>query len=649
MSSCTRPSTSKSRGVCRYYNVPRGCFAGDKCKFLHGEPPIDAKPGDPPLLTPYDKAKRCRYFAQGFCKRGDACWFVHAVDSKDDTRSPARPLDEDEDELCSICFEKPTTYGLLGGCSHVFCTTCIKQWRDPQNKPGGVLDSGNTKKCPMCRAPSKFITPSSRFLKEGTVEKATVTQAYKESMARVPCRYFQKSMQKNKDKPICPYGKDCFYQHLKEDGTPYIFKDGVDVCMRKYRLSHGRGIPFEDIHFMPFSLDLSNLDIVIPNLLPPRSNRMEIDDWTQNRGGGANGVAHAARRLRDVGRSLEIFNDAIGEGATLDTLDYAVEALRAGLGRLDGTNNNPEARMHRRSERNRDEAAARQEDDVMERLELLADQMLASINALRNPDNPGGGSRSNTPPPPLEPIERGSAGTPPPPLIPVIERRHASLQDGNDSDDSLPALQSVSDSSDDDDDDYTSSDDESSDDDVDGYRNLELAGLHLPELFEGWSTARLASTGGPTPVTSEDTGTSTAEVEARPSVRFRTAVDRSQTQTPSRANSAFNDELPPLEAIDDSDSESDLPPPPPPSLPIEPTEPTSDADRPGPPSNTDPPFVTDGRGRVVWTRPSEENKGEAAAETSEAPAEESGRESGTGSGSSAGTGRSILGWINALF
>ena len=60
-----RPATHKPRGVCRYYNVPRGCFAGDKCKFLHGEPPVDPKPEEPPLLTPYDKAKRCRYYAQG--------------------------------------------------------------------------------------------------------------------------------------------------------------------------------------------------------------------------------------------------------------------------------------------------------------------------------------------------------------------------------------------------------------------------------------------------------------------------------------------------------------------------------------------------------------------------------------------------------
>jgi hypothetical protein len=63
--SLTRPSTSKPRGVCRYYTHPRGCFAADKCKFLHGDPPIEAKPDDPPLLTPYDKAKRCRFYSQG--------------------------------------------------------------------------------------------------------------------------------------------------------------------------------------------------------------------------------------------------------------------------------------------------------------------------------------------------------------------------------------------------------------------------------------------------------------------------------------------------------------------------------------------------------------------------------------------------------
>lgn len=65
---------------------------------------------------------------------------------------------------------------------------CIKQWRDKQNKSNEVLESGNTKKCPMCRAPSRFITPSSKFWKDGTDGKQKATQAFTESMARVPCR-----------------------------------------------------------------------------------------------------------------------------------------------------------------------------------------------------------------------------------------------------------------------------------------------------------------------------------------------------------------------------------------------------------------------------------------------------------------------------
>lgn len=77
-SSTTRPSTSKPRGVCRYYNQPRGCFAGDNCKFLHGEPSIEAKPDDLPMLTPYDKAKRCDFYARGLMSLAlcDSSWLI---------------------------------------------------------------------------------------------------------------------------------------------------------------------------------------------------------------------------------------------------------------------------------------------------------------------------------------------------------------------------------------------------------------------------------------------------------------------------------------------------------------------------------------------------------------------------------------------
>ena len=49
----------------------------------------------------------------GFCKRGDACWFLHISDRRKSGGNLTLTEDEDE-ELCSICFEKPVTFGLLG-------------------------------------------------------------------------------------------------------------------------------------------------------------------------------------------------------------------------------------------------------------------------------------------------------------------------------------------------------------------------------------------------------------------------------------------------------------------------------------------------------------------------------------------------------
>lgn len=45
-----------------------------------------------------------------------------------------------------------------------------------------------TKQCPMCRAESKYVTPSSIPFKNGDPRKESTIVAYKESMARVPCR-----------------------------------------------------------------------------------------------------------------------------------------------------------------------------------------------------------------------------------------------------------------------------------------------------------------------------------------------------------------------------------------------------------------------------------------------------------------------------
>ncbi|KZT27820.1 hypothetical protein NEOLEDRAFT_1059740 [Neolentinus lepideus HHB14362 ss-1] len=217
-----RPATSKPRGVCKYYNTARGCFAGDKCRFLHGETET---------ITPYDRSKTCVYYAAGYCRRGDRCWFRHVLPEK--AKAPAESsssttvdevVSEDFDDVCSICYEKPTTYGLLVGCSHVFCIKCIREWRDASHKSSETVSSGVIKKCPYCRVEACFIAPSSLYYPEGHPGKERTIQKYKESMARVPCRYFGKSPPNDR---FCPFGRDCFYQHQNEDGTPYVFDKGL--------------------------------------------------------------------------------------------------------------------------------------------------------------------------------------------------------------------------------------------------------------------------------------------------------------------------------------------------------------------------------------------------------------------------------------
>lgn len=145
-------------------------------------------------------------------------------------------IDEDE-PLCCICLETPVTYGLLAGCSHIFCVQCIREWRDPHGKSVDVVFSGVTKKCPLCRSPSQFVTPSSRFYPDGTSGKTETIEKYKASMSRVPCRHFQKSPPNDR---FCPFGKDCFYQHRNADGSTHVFDRGVDYYMKLNRRRNSR-------------------------------------------------------------------------------------------------------------------------------------------------------------------------------------------------------------------------------------------------------------------------------------------------------------------------------------------------------------------------------------------------------------------------
>lgn len=125
--------------------------------------------------------------------------------------------------------EVPSVYGLLTGCSHVFCLSCLKSWRDPQHASSDVVGSGVHKQCPICRSSSKFVTPSSIFYKSGDSRKDAVINRYKENMKRVKCRYFEGSPLGRR---YCPFGKDCFYKHANEDGTEHMFDHDYEQHLR---------------------------------------------------------------------------------------------------------------------------------------------------------------------------------------------------------------------------------------------------------------------------------------------------------------------------------------------------------------------------------------------------------------------------------
>lgn len=142
----------------------------------------------------------------------------------------------------------------------------------------------------------------------------------------------------------------------------------LDIFVQRYRIraSRSSGSLFESFRFMPFTLDLSTLDVVPSgdlNVVPGQILHTDIDPRE------IIDEEYTTRRIHEVGRSLEMLNDAIGDNASLTSLDQAVEALRAGLGRLGGASDT-ETSARRRAGRNRRQGDD-QDDTVMERLEIL--------------------------------------------------------------------------------------------------------------------------------------------------------------------------------------------------------------------------------------------------------------------------------------
>ncbi|KAJ3194978.1 hypothetical protein HK101_001431 [Irineochytrium annulatum] len=161
------------------------------------------------------KVPTCKFFMAGKCNRGTTCRFRHGEEGEEaDEVHELPPLQE---QTCCICYDTPTVFGLLVSCQHVFCLSCLMQWRDKTSKAGSVLrDSTALKVCPICRELSHFVVPSSIF-PETEAQKKGIVERFKAKNASIPCRYFEKS-----NKRTCPFGDNCMYGHRDASGKKVL-------------------------------------------------------------------------------------------------------------------------------------------------------------------------------------------------------------------------------------------------------------------------------------------------------------------------------------------------------------------------------------------------------------------------------------------
>ncbi|KAI6654637.1 hypothetical protein LOD99_1032 [Oopsacas minuta] len=133
-----------------------------------------------------------------------------------------------EEKVCAICYEEVLSksfserrFGILLGCLHVFCLSCIRKWR---TNSGG--DKNAVRSCPLCRTHSDYVIPSIYWVEE-TEDKLKLITQYQKKLSNIACRYFDEGM------GTCPFGNNCFYMHAFPNGE--VHKEKI----RKYGNSEG--------------------------------------------------------------------------------------------------------------------------------------------------------------------------------------------------------------------------------------------------------------------------------------------------------------------------------------------------------------------------------------------------------------------------
>ncbi|KAK9315545.1 hypothetical protein V1524DRAFT_429143 [Lipomyces starkeyi] len=292
----------------------------------------------------------CKFFRSGVCRRGNSCWFKHEscktllvhpprgasasaislftkppevdeyvesserneVHTQAENSSKAGntttsivsdawyrgPPEDDEDvDKCAICLEVPTIFGLLLNCDHVFCLSCMREWRTTSGmatreflgtvsedstadtyteRRGGDITLADhslraerrrtevrlNKCCPLCRRPSDFIVPSSHRPAKSTagssnrlsgehakqLTKQEIIDAYLATLKHIPCKYFAATR-------TCQFGNDCHYAHrVPAQKVRGMTANGRSSTCPEYPRRQGTTDPYREYVFSPLEL-----------------------------------------------------------------------------------------------------------------------------------------------------------------------------------------------------------------------------------------------------------------------------------------------------------------------------------------------------------------------------------------------------------
>ncbi|XP_040193732.1 probable E3 ubiquitin-protein ligase makorin-2 [Rana temporaria] len=122
---------------------------------------------------------------------------------------PGHQYERSSSVICGICMDKvydkqvaeERVFGILPNCSHPFCVSCIKRWRNTREFQNEVI-----KGCPQCRVKSSYFIPHKYWIGDSD-EKLKLIEDFKAKTGKIRCRFFIQSNGR------CPFKSECIYLH----------------------------------------------------------------------------------------------------------------------------------------------------------------------------------------------------------------------------------------------------------------------------------------------------------------------------------------------------------------------------------------------------------------------------------------------------